>query len=149
MKKQTKKLEDNAIWKESFKLAEYIYEKLAEFPSEEEFNTTSKLRNSANDLIFAVSQAIGVEATPSSAEYDWSSARRYLFSLKTMYRFACRQQFIELDPEIMVSLDKLIKQVEENQQKARKKLEKKIKAQYKQDMEPWLEKYKLWKEMQG
>lgn len=144
MKKQIDKLEDSPAWKEALNVAEYMYEKLPDFPIEEEWNTTRKIRNAANDLIFAVSQAIGGQVSHSAGEYDWGQVRRHLFSLKTMYRFACRQKFIELEPEIMVSLDNLIRHTDSELENASKI----TKEHYRRDMEPWLEKYRLWKEMQ-
>lgn len=143
MKKKTVKLEDNILWQEAFKVAEHVYDKLPELPSEEEFNTTSKLRGAANDLLFMVSQALGAEKS-GAALYDWANVRRHLFSLKTMYRFAARQKFITVEPDIMLSLDKLIDEAELEEAGAIKQL----KESHEEEMKPWLEKYRLWKEME-
>ncbi len=67
MKQQITRLEDNLLWQEANHLAEYIYDLLSEMPREEDFSTTSKLRHSANDLLFAVAQAIGGGLSPGGA----------------------------------------------------------------------------------
>jgi len=51
-------------------------------------------------------------ASPSSLEFDWGNARKSVCSLKTLYRFVCRQKFIELEPSIMVRFDKLIEEID-------------------------------------
>lgn len=138
-----KKLEDNLLWQEADGLAEYIYGKLEELPAEEEWDTKRKLRSSANDLIFYVAQGLG-NASPSATEYDWGTARKCAFSLKTMYRFAGKQKFIEIEPDIMVKLDQLIKEINTEIDGAYKKTE----AQEAKEINAWLKKYGLWKEMQ-
>lgn len=126
---------------EAGELAEYMYSKLADFPEEEKWETARKLRSSANDLLFFTAQAIG-NATPSGAEYEWGSARKSAVALKAIYRFAARQKFIELEPEIMVRLDTFIKQINIEVDKARKQAE----ANDKKDMDNWLKQYKIWSE---
>jgi hypothetical protein len=137
-------LEDDQIWLESCDLAEYVYNKLPNLPAEERWSTASKLRNSANDLIYWVALAVSNSA-PSATEYEWASARKHASALKTMYRFACRQKFIELDPEIMVRFKKLLKQIDQEITEAYKQTE----VATEKEMKPWLEKYALWKEMQN
>jgi hypothetical protein len=135
------KLENDPVWKEASDIAEFMYGKLEEFPEEEKWETQRKLRSAANDLLFTVSQASG-DASPSGTEYQWGMARRHASALKAMYRFAGRQKFIELDPQMMVRLDRLITNIESR-----------VKGSYKQtedhnqsDMETWRKRYKMWKE---
>lgn len=136
----SKKLEDNPMWKEACDLAEYVYGKLHELPEEEKWHTTSKLRSSANELMFYCSQALS-NANPAGLEYDWGNTKRSAGSLKTMYRFAGRQGFIELEPEIMVRLNKLIELIDVEIEKSYKT----TKEYNDKDLERWREKYKLWK----
>jgi site-specific recombinase XerD len=138
------KLEDNSIWKEANAIAEFMYDAMEELPRTEEWRTKSKIHMASNDLIFYVAQAIG-NGSPGATEYDWGASRKHLFALKTMYRFACRQKYIDLDPEMMARIDKLLQQVSEEADKAYEK----TRLQYKDELKPWLEKYKLWKEMQN
>ncbi len=143
MKKTTpKKLEDEPLWKETNALAELLYTKLDSFPSDEKWYSASKLRYAIVDLVFTLSQALGSGSLVGS-EYEWRAARKHASSMKAMYRFAGRNKFIDLDPSVMVRMDDLIKSIDLNindAQKATKETEKR-------DMEPWLEKYRIWKEI--
>ena len=131
-----KRLEDSILWKEACDLAEYIYSQLHLFPAEETWVTASKLRNSANDLMFFVAQGLG-NSSPSTTEYDWSNARKTAGTLKTMYRFACRQKFIELEPEVMVRLSKLAELIDAEVTAAYEQTD----ATYKKEVEAWHRKY--------
>ena len=115
--KKLVRLEEMPLWKEVCELAEYMYSKLHEFTDQEKWGTQSKLRTSANDLMFVVSRALG-DASPSGSEYEWGQARKHAAALKTMYRFACRQHFIELEPAIMVRLDNLFALIDAEVDKA-------------------------------
>jgi hypothetical protein len=132
------KLETEPLWKEACSLAEYMYGKLAEFPEEEKWQSENKLRTEANNLLYFISQGLG-NASPSNREYEWGLARRSISALKTIYRFATRQKFIELEPEIMVRLDGLLKLIDVEVAKAYADTE----AYNKQDMADWRKKYEL------
>ena len=109
---QLPKLEDDPLWREASALAEYMYERLSELPDVEQWGATSKLRHTALDLMFYTAQAVG-NATPTGTEYDWGNVRKYACSLQTMYRFACRQKFLNLEPSVMVRLDAFIAGIDE------------------------------------
>ena len=64
-------------------------------------------------------------------------------ALKTIYRFASRQGFIDLEPEIMVRMDKLMEQIQRELAKAGKK----TKANEEHQLDLWREQYKLWRKM--
>lgn len=138
------RLEDMPLWKEVCDLAEYIYSTLHQFPVEEKWNTQNKLRASANDLMFVTSQALG-NSSPSGGEYEWGQARKHLAGLKTMYRFAGRQHFIELDPEIMVRLQAVDKQLDGQIRSAYAKTQ----SFNEEEMDRWQAKYKMWGHMNG
>ena len=104
-------LEDHQLWSEISDVVEQIYALLHKLPEDERWETQPKLRMSASDLLFTASQAVGA-AGPTGSEYDWGNVRRHLMALKAMYRFAGRQQFIELEPEMMVKINDLIKGVD-------------------------------------
>lgn len=63
-----KKICDDELWQDVYKLVENIYEKIEDlityFPNEE-WATASKLRNSANDSLFYTTQAVGNVASDS------------------------------------------------------------------------------------
>ncbi len=134
------RLEDEPMWVEACALAEYIYSILHLLPEEEKWNTTLKLRNSANDLMFYVSQGLS-NTSPAAVEYDWAGVRKHASGLKTMYRFAGKQDFIDLDPEIMVRLNKLLEDVDSKVLAAIKQTKDANIA----EVEHWRQKYKLWK----
>lgn len=134
------RLEDSIIWQEACSLAELIYSKLGSFPEDEKWATERKLRNAANDLMFYAAEVIG-GSSPTVSEYGWSNVRKSISILKTMYRFAGRQKFIELEPEVMVRFDKFIKLIDDETTKAYEQTE----VSKEQDLTLWREKYKLWK----
>ena len=146
MKNMPKKIRDDVLWQDVYKLVEHIYGKIDDliinFPTEE-WLTASKLRNSANDSLFYVSQTIG-NVAPEAGEYDLSNARKNLFTLQSMYIFAAKQKFLDLEPELIVELDRILAAVDERIDASGKELKKKNK----EELEPWLEKYRLWQKMQ-
>lgn len=147
MKNIPKKIREDVFWQDVYKLVEYIYSKIdsliVEFPAEE-WATASKLRSSANDSLFYVSQAVG-NIAPEVGKYDLSNARKNLFTLQSMYTFAAKQKFLDLEPELIVELDKILAEIDERIDTSDKELKKKNK----EELEPWLEKYRLWQKMQG
>ncbi|PLS81789.1 hypothetical protein CYG49_01450 [Candidatus Saccharibacteria bacterium] len=146
MKAVPKKLREDPLWKETLALTEYMYGKVDELTvnyPEEEWASANKLRNSANDSLFYVAQALG-NTEASASEYDWSYARKNLFSTETMYIFATKQKLIDLEPEIVVRIDRLIEAIDSLIEKAKEDAETKTKR----ELEPWLEKYRLWQQMQ-
>ncbi|HEY1835539.1 MAG TPA: hypothetical protein VGG13_01835 [Candidatus Saccharimonadales bacterium] len=136
------KLEDNPLWREASDLAEYMYSRLVLFPPDEKWDTVRKIRSSANDLMFDVGQAVS-NTIPIGAEYEWGNASKHLGGLKTMYRFACRQGFLELEPKIMVRLDKLVEQIQSEIANAAEK----TKLNEEHQLNLWREQYRLWREM--
>jgi len=144
MRNNNSHLRDTPLLKEATEVTEYMYDvvlnQFGDF-SEEKFNTESKIRRAANDVMFYVAQAVG-STTKDATEYDWSNARKNLLSLQSMYIFASKR-FIEIEPSVVTRIDKLIKQVDQEIKKTKQEISDKTKK----DLEPWLEKYKLWKEM--
>ena len=147
MKSNPKKIRDDELWQKVYKLVQNIYSKLddliANFPHEE-WTTASKLRNSANDSLFYISQAVGSIARETN-KYDLNNARKNLFALQSMYTFACKQKFLDLEPEIIVEIDNVLTEIDERISDSEKESEKKNK----EELEPWLDKYRLWLKMQG
>lgn len=93
-----------------FSITEYVYSILAELPEAEKWDTTAKLRSTANELLYRVALALG-SSEPDGAKYDWSSAHKQALAMRTMYRFATKQNFVELEPAIMVRIDKIINDI--------------------------------------
>jgi len=129
---------------ESIKIVEYIYDEvLKQFDefSEEKFHTELKLRRAANDIIFFAAQVAG-NTTVDTSEYDLESLRKNLVTLKTMYIFAGKR-FIELEPSIVIRVDKLIVEVDKEIDRSKEE----VKRRTDEELEPWFKKYNLWKEM--
>ncbi len=135
----TRSLENEPAWKEANSIATHMYGKLRELPPEEEWDTKRKLQSSAVDLIFYVSQALGNGAAAN--EYEWGLARKAAAGLKTVYRFAGRQKFIRLDPDVMLQLGGMTKMIDGELAKAHERLE----AADEAELDLWREKYKLWR----
>lgn len=137
------KLENEPLWVETCAIVEYIYSLLHELPEEEQWTTTQKLRAGSNDLLYYLSQAIS-NSSPGALEYEWSNVRKQASGLKAMYRFAGKQKFIDLDPEIMVRLDKLLTEIDKKVVAGYKQTQ----ATYESEITQWRKKYEIWKEMQ-
>lgn len=146
MKSVPNKIRDDELWQDVYKLAQNIYGKIdsliVDFPNEE-WATASKLRSSTIDSLFYVSQAVG-NVSPETSKYDLNDARKNLFALQSIYTFASRQKFLELEPELVVLIDKVLAEIDKRIAFSEKEMNKKIK----EDLEPWLEKYRLWQKMQ-
>ena len=146
MKSTPKKIRDDVFWQSVYKLVERIYNKIddliADFPAEE-WLTANKLRCSANDSLFYISQVVGSVA-PETSKYDLNNARKYLFTLQSMYTFASKQKFLELEPEIIVEIDNILHEIDKRVKNSDTEAEKKNK----EELEPWMEKYRLWQKMQ-
>lgn len=141
------KIRSDKIWQDTYKSVQHIYRVIGDIVSnfpDEEWNTASKLRSTANDSMMYVSVAVG-NALPEVSSYDWNNARKYLFAMQSMYTFAAKQNFTTLEPELIVKLDDILAQIDsriEDCQTAKA-------ASEKQELEPWLEKYRLWQKIQG
>lgn len=140
------KFRNNPIWKETFTLAEHTYDLLSSksgnFPEEEEWNTKSKIRNSINDAMFYISMAVGSRA-PGGNEFEWNNAKKHLSSLLSMYLFASRRHFLELDPDIVVKIEGLLAKIDAETVAAREA----GKKREQEELEPWMERYRLWQKM--
>ncbi len=143
MSKKIDTLENNTLWQQANEIAEYMYSIVDKLPAEENWNTKSKLRIASGDLIFDLAQALGGAANPAAAKYAWVSARKQLFALKTMYRFSYKQHYVDMDPDVMVKIEKLVDETDEQIERCGKQAEKETEAQVKS----WLKKYEVWKEM--
>ena len=136
------KIENEPLWQEANTLAEYIYSKLAELPEDEKWNSTNKLRASAVDLIFYTAEALG-NTSKSAADYDWGNARKHAIGIKTVYRFVCRQHYLDLEPEIMVKLSKFVEMVDDKMIENNKQHEFEIDK----ELSLWRTKYEIWKKI--
>lgn len=142
MKVKIKDLENETIVDRAMNIAEYFYDVMELLPESEKFNLSSKIRYASGDLIFYLSQA--QEDNSGDSVFILTSAIKNLSALKTMYRFIGKRNFIKIDPEIMIQLDNLKVEISANLKESIKNKSNEEKEEFK----PWLEKYRLWKEMQ-
>lgn len=146
MNSTSNKVRDDELWQSIYAIVQNIYSTIdsliENFPNEE-WATASKLRLSANDSLFYVSIAVGNVASEAN-KYDLNNARKHLFALQAMYLFAAKQKFITPDPSVVVAIDEAVNAID-------KRIEKSIEENKKrndEELKPWLEKYKLWQQMQ-
>lgn len=136
------KVEESPLWKQANDLAETMYVATGQLPEDEKWTHGYKFKNAATDLIFYTTQALANTARAGS-EHDWNQARKAAYAMRTEYRFAGRQKWFELDPEVMVRIDSFIKQVDKEIIKSAKMAD--DANQY--DLDLWREKYKLWSKL--
>lgn len=135
---------DNPILNQATELVKYIYDEVLDLFGEfdmEKYDTESKIRRSANDVMFFVAQAAGSRAIETS-KYDWNNARKNLVALRAMYIFSDKR-FFELEPSIVVKMDKLIAEIDKEIDKSENENKRKID----EDLEPWRKKYNIWKKI--
>ena len=109
---------------------------------DEKYRTISKLKNAANDAYFYVAQVSGAGKNQ-ALEFDCIFARKNLNTLKSMYVFASKLVIVELDPEEVVRIDKLIAMIDAEQKASQK--ETKLKTE--EELKLWLEKYRIWQKI--
>lgn len=130
------------LWREANDVANYMYEKGRDFPESETWYAASKLHAATLDMLFYVSEALG-GTLPSTIAADWSNARRAVAAIRTIYPFSAKQGFIELEPEIVVRLDKLLQLIDQEVQKTDVWMTQAMDT----DLAQWREKYKIWKKI--
>ncbi len=146
MKDIPPKIRDDKFWKDVYYLVEHMYGKIndliTDYP-DERWTSANKLRNAANDSLFYASQAVG-SANLEACQYEWNNARKNLFALQSMYTFAAKQKFFDSEPEVIVKIDSLLTHVDKQIALSKKA----IADKNKEELEPWLEKYRLWQQIQ-
>jgi site-specific recombinase XerD len=110
-RKDLKKLEDSAIWRGADKIAQKVFEIFDQLPEEEKALLKWKFCNRAFDLTSDIAEACGT-FVPKDAEYSLSMARRALFSIKNTYLYLAKRGIIEIDPQFVVDIDKLVADID-------------------------------------
>jgi len=138
-------MRDNPLLKEASAIAEAMYEvadSIETVQLDEKWRTASKLKNAANDAYFYVAQVVGAGKNQ-ALEFDCISARKNLNTVKSMYIFASKQGMTELDPGLVVRIEKLVAKIDAEQ----KATQKEIKRKTEEELKPWLEKYRIWQKI--
>ena len=145
MKDQAAPLRANSLWKEMYSLAEYMYGTLegviAKFP-DERYITVNRIRSATNESMFYLSEAVG-SSLPYTNEFEWNMARKNLFAVQTEYMLADKLNFLKADPKIVKRIDSLLEEIGRQVDISKKA----SKEHDREDLEPWLEKYRLWREI--
>jgi hypothetical protein len=101
------RLEDDRLWLQASKITNAAYGVLDTFPEDERYLTVPRLRQHASSLVDEVAQGVG-SIDPRDIQYHLGHARRDLFGIKSVYKASYDNGLLKLEPEQMVSLDKLI-----------------------------------------
>jgi site-specific recombinase XerD len=128
------------LWREANAIAEHMYDKISAFPEEEKWYSAVRIKTATLDMLFHTSAALGGSSS-STTGTDWSYARKGLSALRTLYPFVAKQGFLELEPEIVVRLDKMMDLVDKEVHKNYEAVEEFNEA----DLDHWRERYELWK----
>lgn len=99
-------LSDNPLWLQAAALCEYSYSLLDQFPKEEEWGMTANIRKHGFNLSNDVSSAVGA-SDPRSTYHSYDFALRDLAGLKNCLTMAKRAGYINPDPDMMITIDKL------------------------------------------
>lgn len=139
-------MRESKLWNEASTCVEHIHGlliDLVEHYPDEKWTTAAKLRTAATDGMFFISKAIA-GMTPEYNRYDWDQARRHFFAMQSLYLVAGKRKMLELDPEMVIKLDRLLKVITEACEKAKADAE----LQHDKELELWIKKYDLWQKIQ-
>src|SRR5665213_2647543 len=115
-------MKEKSLINEASVIAESMYavaDAIEADSDDEKYRTISKLKNAANDAYFYVAQASGAGKNQ-ALEFDCIFARKNLNTLKSMYVFASKLGMVELDPDEVVRIDKLIDTIDAEQKASQK-----------------------------
>lgn len=138
-------MKNSPLLNEASAIAEFMYDVANEIETnllDEKWRTASKLKNAAVDAYFYLAQVVGA-GEAQSLEYDCINARKYFNVLKSMYIFVAKQGMVELDPELIVRIDKVVKKIDAEKEAGQEEIKRKVE----EEMKPWLEKYRIWQKI--
>lgn len=138
-------MKENPLLSEASDIAQAMYRIADSIETEqldEKWRTASKLKNAANDSYFYVAQVTG-GGKNQALEFDCISARKHLNTLRAMYAFASKEQMVEIDPELVLKIDKLVAQIDAEQEAGQKEMKRKTDV----ELKPWFEKYRIWQKI--
>lgn len=105
-------LSDDPIWEMVASISQYVYAQIEHFPEEEKWGMASTMRRHAFDITNDVAEAAG-SPDPRDRMHHYGRARKALFALKSVLTMAKRMKYIQIDPEQMVSIEDVIKQIDQ------------------------------------
>jgi hypothetical protein len=105
------KIEDSKLWKDMYSLATFIFSDLDGLPKDEDFQLKFALKNSAHGISNYTASAVG-SISPSEQLQHFSMARSALFSMKSAMKSAHSQYNHKIDPDIMLKIDRLVRDID-------------------------------------
>ncbi|HET7060168.1 MAG TPA: four helix bundle protein [Candidatus Saccharimonadales bacterium] len=131
-----KKIETIPLYKMVIQVVDYADRVTADLPEEEKWGIGSKLRSRAFDATSDIAEAYG-SIDPRDVKWSFGMSRRDLFSLKNSLKIAHQRDYVKVDPSVMVTIDKIIEEIDKEVELAGENIPKWFK-----EMEPPLKKGK-------
>jgi len=139
-------MKENVLLKGISAIASFMYDVAdeieADYSLDEKWRTASKIKDAANNSYFYTAQVVGA-GEGKALKHECIYARKDLKALKAMYIFAAKQGMTKLDPEMILKIDSLVVGLD----KAYDTSEEELVRREKEELKPWLEKYRIWQEI--
>jgi hypothetical protein len=117
------KLEDIELYKIVLEVADYVDSILVDLPEEERWRLTAKLNSRSVDVTTDVAEAFG-SIDPRDKKWLLGMARRDLFGLKNSLKICDSRNYVEIDPEIMATINTAIEETDQTIAQAEKDIPK-------------------------
>ncbi len=105
-----KKIEDSTLWRTVSGVAQQVYGLSSDLPEAEQW-VSSKLRLRAFDVTQDVAEALG-SIDPQDVRWHLGFARHDLFGIKNALSFARKMGLLDVQPELMLLVDKAVNEVD-------------------------------------
>jgi four helix bundle protein len=105
------KLEDDKLWQKVAHIAEAAYGLLTDFPEEEKWGLTSKVRQRAFEASNDVAEGLGA-IDPRDIKWHFGLARRDLFGLKNALLLGTKAGYLDVNPEMMSEIEQSIQEID-------------------------------------
>ncbi len=116
---------NDSLEADAFAISEKVYALITELPEVESAGMCFRLRFKAMDLTSSVTEALASIYAP-DAELSLSVARRALASIRQIYLLATKVDYIELDPDFMVIIDRSVKSIAHRMAEARTEIDRSV-----------------------
>lgn len=121
MMEMTKELEKSEMWQMAVRVMEETHALAEELPENDEYTMEYKLRQRGFDLSDDIAEAEG-SIFAKDTEYYLGLARRDLFGIRNMYHVLARLEHAEINPDVMVRMNKLLNAIDARIVLARKEI---------------------------
>lgn len=104
-------MDKEALLKLVEEIARSTYAFMETLPESEQWDQQSRLRNHAVEAVSVIGEAAGT-LDPRDARWRLGQGRGCLFSLKSLIKLAHDTNDLELDPELMVAIERALKTID-------------------------------------